>query len=175
MQKFLENLKKNTKVHNLVLAVFGLLLLIAPSTMFHASTYLISLYFLAFAVINFVPAVSLRRSLGHWTVEASYAIRYFVVFLVILLLAKPLISILPMLVGFILLFWSIPKIIRTLKTSHNPITPDFILTVVLLIIAILLVLNPFSSILLLLRILGVGLIFAGINNLVKTQTKFTRR
>ncbi|WP_461225150.1 DUF308 domain-containing protein [Lacticaseibacillus suihuaensis] len=161
MQNVITNLRRTTALRAVVFIALGVWLVLAPAAAFAVVKYLITLGLLAMAGAAAIGALR-RRSRGEatglaWGRAAGYAIAA----LLVLVLLQTAVSLLPALVGLMLVLYGVQRIAGAKQRQQyvNTATwPSIVYGIIVVAAGVFLLFNPFHTILLMLRVLGITLI-----------------
>ncbi|WP_430606249.1 HdeD family acid-resistance protein [Enterococcus sp. DIV0180] len=163
----IEGLKRNFKTYALVRAiiyiVLGVLIVINPRAVFNLIGYLITTYFCLLGIFNLFEDYKRKKQVGSWGFGLFSGIIFLILALVVLFFAPAIASILPILLGLAIICNGIFQLIMGLNMKS---TPWLIYSVLLLIGGIVLLFNPFASLLVLFQIFGVILIVMGVSEAI---------
>lgn len=169
MKKFFDRFHQNQIVRAVMYLLIGLLLFLKPSSLFNGVLYLISLYFLVNGILNLVQALKVRKEVGlGWMF--SKGILYIFLFFFLLLFGRGIASILPILFGLAILINGVTQLTQGLNMRQFVnVTWQWSLLygIAQIIVGGLILFNPFSSLLLLLRFTGVFFLVMGVSEAVQ--------
>lgn len=165
----MQTLQRYAWLRALIYLVFGISIFLFPRAIFQFSVYLISFYLLISGGLNLITAFRLRRQSPFYTSDLSSGFFKIVAALFVLLFARGIVSILPLFLGMLLLVYGVFKFIQT----HNHrqfvnVVPwsGFIYSILIIIAGLLLLFNPFRSVLLGFQVFGVVLILMSIGEII---------
>lgn len=165
----MQTLQRYAWLRALIYLVFGISIFLFPRAIFQFSVYLISFYLLISGGLNLITAFRLRRQSPFYTSDLTSGLFKIVAALFVLLFARGIVSILPLFLGMLLLVYGVFKFIQT----HNHrqfvnVVPwsGFIYSILIIIAGLLLLFNPFRSVLLGFQVFGVVLILMSIGEII---------
>lgn len=147
-------------VRALVYTAFGLVTLWQPKWVFQMIVYLIMAYFFLMGSLRLYQGVKTKERTLQMTGWGAY-----IIVLVLLFFAKPLAALLPILLGVLVVGAGVSQWLMSMvfRQSGIPMTPWQIWAVVLIVVGILLMLNPFQSILIVIQVFGGMTLLLGIS------------
>ncbi|MBO0462176.1 DUF308 domain-containing protein [Enterococcus sp. DIV1298c] len=143
--------------------IAGIAIVISPTAVFNFVGYLITAYFVLLGLINLFEAYKNKQKTGVWGFGLFSAIAFLVFALIVFLFASAIVSILPILLGLMILANGAFQLFISLNTKSKGWS---IYSVVLLIGGLILLFNPFKSLMVLFQIFGGILIFMGISEII---------
>ncbi|MBO1306936.1 DUF308 domain-containing protein [Enterococcus sp. 669A] len=160
MSAFMDSLRRYSYFRGIVYLLLGIAILISPQLVFDTLVYIIFLYVAVLGVLQIVSGFRNRQADGGWGPGLSGGIVMLVVAFFILYFARGIVSILPMFLGFIVLIFGIGKFMQNWDARKRGFstTGDLVYSGIMVLAGILLLFNPFNSLMLLFRIFGFLLI-----------------
>ncbi|WP_407894497.1 DUF308 domain-containing protein [Lacticaseibacillus sp. N501-2] len=147
----------STLARTIVLAVVGLWFLILPSTVYTVVKWVIVAALLAAAIPDLFNGLKQRRATGIGGWALTRGVTLLIAALLVAVLLKPVISMLPALIGILVILFGINKVTTAKKDQRfinvSPI-PQIIYGVVIIIAGAVLLLNPFHAVLVLFQATG---------------------
>lgn len=148
-----------------LLLLLGILVLWQPGLIFNGIIYLIAAYFAIMGILNLYTVLREKPN-----VASSYAsgILLLIVALAIIVLAKPILSLIPFFLGILVILAGIRQLRQelALQQENQGRLTWLIFSLVLIIAGVILVFNPFRSILLLFQFFGGVLVIYGLSQLL---------
>lgn len=148
-----------------LLLLLGILVLWQPALIFNGIIYLIAAYFAIMGILNLYTVLREKPN-----VASSYAsgILLLIVALAIIVLAKPILSLIPFFLGILVILAGIRQLRQelALQQENQGRLTWLIFSLVLIIAGVILVFNPFRSILLLFQFFGGILVIYGLSQLL---------
>ncbi|WP_407856348.1 HdeD family acid-resistance protein [Enterococcus hailinensis] len=171
MSNFFESIKKYGYLRSICYLIFGFAILLQPRSIFKAVVYIIFLYLLIFGVTQLVRGLKVKKYTGNVGVETTGGAVRIVLAFVVLIFSKMIISILPMFLGFIIFIFAISRFWQNWTARRNgfPVTGQLIYTGVMALAGILLLFNPFSSLMVLFQLFGFLLITMAVSEFINTR------
>lgn len=170
--KVINELKKGVILRSLVMIAAGITLLLYPEMTSNTIAYIIAIVFVIIGIINIVGYF--KSSTKTEDGLKSYSSGLIIGILCIVfaaLMSRILISIIPVVLGLIVLVSGLMKLqqaVEIIRAGYNGWMGIMIMAVITILVGALAVFNPFKTINLLLRIIGAGLLFGGITDLIST-------
>ncbi|MFD1671057.1 HdeD family acid-resistance protein [Agrilactobacillus yilanensis] len=167
LNKFFDQFRKYTWLKSIAFIILGLFSLLQPASMLNIFINVTAGFVAFFGILNLISAFRQRKAYQR-SFNLPIGISQLVGAGLILLLSKPILSALPFLLGISLGVSGIAKIVDAF--SHRQYinvrpTPFILYGIVMIILGLVLVFNPFNTILLALRIFGAALLFNAIMNI----------
>ncbi len=161
---FFKILREYEWLNAVLFLLIGALAILSPHFLFKAVIYFLAAYFVVNGVLALIMYFKDRDEYSPVT-----AIMQFVIALLIVVFARPLASILPFLLGFIILIYGINRLKNAI--THKQYVnvsraPQIIYSILIIVASILLLFNPFRSFLIMIQFFGIILIVMGIDELV---------
>ncbi|MBE5945258.1 MAG: DUF308 domain-containing protein [Lachnospiraceae bacterium] len=159
--------QKGTVIRSIILIIAGVVLLFYPEMASNTLAYGIAFVFIVMGIVNIVGYFRQSdKALGGY----DYGLVIGILLIVFaLLISKVLISLIPIILGFIVLFSGLMKLQQMCELLRHEVEgwiPVAVMAGVNIIAGCLAIFNPFKTVNLLLRIVGVGLLFGGITDLI---------
>lgn len=155
MQHFFDQFRKFTWLKSLLLVIIGLFGLFQPGHLLNIFIYVAAGFVAVFGLINIFSSVRQRSKTGQPNSNLTVGILQLIGALLIVILTKPILAFLPFFMGLALGISGIGKIGDALGhrqyVNVKP-TPLIIWGVVLILMGLVLIFNPFNTVLLALRI-----------------------
>ncbi|EOH89731.1 DUF308 domain-containing protein [Enterococcus villorum] len=158
-----QNIQRYAILRAAIYIIAGVAIIIDPRAVFHFIGYLITAYFVLLGILNFLEANKYRKQTGTWGFNLISAIFYFIAALVVFVFASAIVSILPVILGLVIVLKSILQLFIGLNTKSKGWS---IYSILLLIGGLLVLFNPFTSVMILFQLFGGILIFMGISEIV---------
>lgn len=169
MRQFLDHMQRYAWLRTLVYIVIGILLLVEPKKFFNGVVYLLAAYIAIMGIMNLVTTYRMRKDTGFVGFGVTSGVLLLIAALAILVLSKPIISFFPIFFGVVLIIQGLVYLMQQPKgprVVNGRRWPRLLFGLCLLIVGLLLLFNPFKSILLALQLAGVVIILSGIETLV---------
>lgn len=164
MQQLYTTFRRYNWLQSIVSLALGVLLLLVPKIVTSAAIALIAAYIAIQGIIGLVAAIRAGKDnpMQDNKMAEGLSIGLIVVAVVFYLLAKPLLASLPFILGLILIFMGINRLVSGFSRNRTyvNVTPwsMAIYGALLIIAGIVLVINPFGTLMLLFRFFGGTLI-----------------
>ncbi|MGM9902594.1 hypothetical protein A5844_000096 [Enterococcus sp. 10A9_DIV0425] len=143
--------------------IAGLAIIVSPTTVFNFIGYLITAYFVLLGVINLVEAYKNKQRTGVWGFALISGLAFLVIGLIVFLFASAIVSILPIILGLIIIANGCLQLFIGLNTHSKGWS---IYSILLLIGGLILLFNPFQSLMVLFQIFGGILLLMGISEII---------
>ncbi|MFD1466081.1 HdeD family acid-resistance protein [Lapidilactobacillus mulanensis] len=173
MDNLVKNIKRNMWLRAILFIVFGLLIALNPGTFINFAINVIALYLVVMGVLNLVSGLKNRHAeTSSMNSTMVMGIIELVGALFVWLFAKPLLGMLPFVIGIVLLIHGINYImqVRNNKRYVNSSTlPSYVYGGLVIIAGIVMIFNPFGSLTLLFSIFGWLLVVMGIAEIFGTR------
>ncbi|MBP1046516.1 DUF308 domain-containing protein [Enterococcus sp. BWM-S5] len=166
MDTLIHSIKKYALLRGIIYILLGLAVVINPSAVFKVAVYAVSGYLAFMGILDLLDGIKEKRTSGVYNSSFVLGIFLLIVAAIVLIFAKGIVSILPIFLGLLIAVFGLSRIVQSfnLKQYVNVNwTLFFIYGVILLIGGLLLVFNPFRSVLFLFQLFGGILIFMGIS------------
>lgn len=169
MDTLIHQIKKYALLRGLVYIILGLAVVINPGAVFKVAVYAVSGYLAFMGILDLIDGIKERRSSGGYNSSFVLGVFLLIVAAIVLIFAKGIVSILPVFLGLLIAVFGASRIVQAfnLKQYVNVNWTLFLIYgIILLIGGLLLVFNPFRSVLLLFQLFGGILIFMGISEVL---------
>lgn len=168
MNKFFDQFRKYTWLKSLIFIIIGLFSLFQPQHMLSIFINVSAGFVAFFGLINLFTAFRQRRANNQSGFNLPIGILQLVAAAMILLLAKPIIASLPFLLGLAIGISGIARIVDAI--SHRQYVnvkpmPFILYGLLMVIVGLILVFNPYNTVLLALRIAGAALLISAVMNI----------
>lgn len=165
MKEFINQITKHMIIESVIAIIMGIALLIWPQTSTKTIVYLLAAYFVVMGVINIITYIRTKDSMGG-IVAGIFEI---IIAILMFIFPAPVASIVIIILAALIILMSIVNIVRAIEMGKLGIkswVTVLVINLVMLVAGIIIIFNPFSSVLVLMRVLGVVLIAKGIIDLV---------
>lgn len=171
MNDFLEQTRWNKVVYGILLVAIGAILFIFPDQISKMISTVIAVLFVAIGLGIMVTyfAGKVDRVVGGGKLVAGTAFLVFGIY--VFRHSELIISIIPFILGLIVVVSGVDKLqnffdLKRLKYEGGIVT--LIFAIINIALGIVLIINPFEAAIVLFKVIGVGLIFSGITDLIAT-------
>lgn len=167
METLIKRLERSTLVQAGIYFVIGLLILFNPRFFFDVIVYLVAGYFAVLGL--WVLVQGLRQRKDGLPPSFFMGIVYILIALIVFFFAETLASLLPLFIGFLFLFGGLIRLIQAVgfrKTIASRWTFFLLSSLLWIGIGLLMLANPFDSLLVLFQLFGGFLIAVGLIELV---------
>lgn len=166
MKVFFEKLKSGSAVSSVAFVILGLMLLIKPGLSFNILCKAVGIILLIFAAVNIITNIKnpLPYTSGFFLLGDIAVGAVGIYFISVPEIVK---GIIPIILGIIMIFHSVTDIRAALLFKEMGERYKWIMTVgvITLLLAILILFNPFSSGDLIIRLVGAAFLYSGISGL----------
>ncbi|MFB8488831.1 HdeD family acid-resistance protein [Enterococcus durans] len=158
-----KNFQRYAFLRAAIYIIAGLAIVINPTAVLHFIGYLITAYFALLGLINILEAHKNKKQTGDWGFGLVSGIVFLIIALIVLVFASAIVSILPIILGLVIISNGLFQLFFGLNTKSKGWS---LYSVLLLIGGLILLFNPFKSLMFLFQIFGAILIFMGISEIV---------
>lgn len=158
-----QNFQRYALLRAIIYILAGIVIVINPRAVFYFIGYLITAYFVLLGILNLLEANKYRRQTGTWGFSLVSALFYLIAAIIVFVFASAIVSILPIILGLAIIIKSVFQLFIGLNTKAKSWS---IYSVLLLIGGLILLLNPFKSVMVLFQLFGVIMIFMGISEII---------
>ncbi|MDE7224466.1 MAG: DUF308 domain-containing protein [Acetatifactor sp.] len=150
--------------------VLGLVLVIFPATTAHTICYMIAGIAIVVGLVNLVVYFTRNITRNYYRNDFVMGLMMVVLGIFVIYKADLVIALVPFIIGLCIIVSGLFKLQGALDVQRMGGNSVVILglAIVNVVIGILMVINPFESTLLLCRLLGVGLLFSGLTDMMST-------
>lgn len=169
MSNLMEQIRKYALLRVIAYIFFGIIIVMNPNAVFNLAVYFISAYTAIMGLLSIYEGVKIKRATGEYGMSMTGGILLLVLAGVILVFAKGIVSILPIFLGLIIVVVGIIRFIQANNLKNYPQVNWKSLMIyagITFLAGLVLVFNPFSSLLFLFQLFGAILIFMGISELI---------
>lgn len=169
MNKIYDAIDRYDLLRAVVYAVLGVLIVSRPGTFFQFAVYILAGLFALMGIFNLIVTKRAQAETGSNGAEFTSGILLLIGALVILIFAKPIVSVIPFFLGLFILLSGIRQLIQEVRLSREGVgqTLWLIFSIILIILGGVLVFNPFKSVLVLFQVFGGILIILAISQVVQ--------
>lgn len=164
MTNLFKNIQRHALIRGVIYAILGVAILFQPREFFNVLIYFIAGYNALLGAINLISALKEKQN-----TQMAAAIFYFVFALIILLFAKPLISVLPIFLGILIIIGGATRITQSMRLKEYVnvnYLPMMIYGILLVIAGVLILFNPFKTWVVLFQFFGITMIVTGISEII---------
>lgn len=173
MEDFMKKITQYDLLRGCLLTILGLVILWRPGMIFNGIVYIIAAYFALMGLLNLYTVL---REKDHLAGSYAPGILLILVALAVIVLAKPIVSFIPFLLGLFVVIGGVRQFLQEVELKHQGLagTGWFIFSILMIVAGAILILNPFKSVLLMFRIFGVIAIVVGISAIIRyRQQRFS--
>lgn len=152
-----------------IYAVLGVLIVSRPNTFFQFAVYILAGLFALMGVFNLIVTKQAQEDNGGNGTEFTSGILLLIGAVVILIFAKPIVSVIPFFLGLFILLSGIRQLVQEVRLSREGVgqTMWLIFSIVLIVLGGVLVFNPFKSVMVLFQVFGGILILLAVAQVVQ--------
>lgn len=172
MDNLVKNIKRNIWIRAVAFIILGVLIAIKPAMMINVSIQLIALYLVITGVYSLVTGLKVHQKGDSLNGAIILGIVELVGALFVWLFAKPLLSLLPFMIGIGLLIHGISYIMQIRNNrQYVNVSPmmNYVYGALIIVAAALMIFNPFKSLTILFAIFGWILVVMGIAEIFGTR------
>ncbi|MBR1691952.1 MAG: DUF308 domain-containing protein [Lachnospiraceae bacterium] len=167
----LKEMKWKAIFYAVLYTIIGLILVIFPETTARTLAYAIAVSAIAVGALTAISYLFREVSRNYYRNDFVSGITAVIVGILILSKTDFVISIIPFILGVLVIFSGIMKLqhfIDVRRMGSGSGAGFFILALINIALGVLLVINPFGAVTLLFRMLGIGMIFSGVTDVIAT-------
>lgn len=172
MRNIFEKLAKYALLRGILYIALGILMLIAPQVVMHVIVYILAAYAIIMGIINMVAYLRNRRD-GVGGFGLVTGVLLIVLGIVMIIFTRGILSILPIFLGALLILAGVSRLIEAIGGGSGLGTPRLLLVIIAILVIIggfLVILNPFSTSVLLFQIFGIIAIIQGVGEVISYFT-----
>ena len=169
MRNLMETLAKYAILRALIYLMLGFLMLFFPNSMIHILVYILAAYLIIQGIINLVLYFRRRSQPDTAYFEIVSGVFFLILGLVLIVFLKPIISIVPIILGILIVLNGTIGFVQAIDAKKYGMKSGvamILYNVVLVIVGIILMLNPFASVTVLFRVFGIIMIVMGIMEII---------
>lgn len=169
MSNVMDQIRKYALLRAIAYILFGIVIVMNPHAVFNLAVYFISAYTAIMGLLSVYEGFKIKKQTGEYGMSMMGGIILLVLAGIILVFAKGIVSILPFFLGIIIVIVGIARFIQANNLKNYPQVnwvSLMIYAVITFVAGLVLVFNPFSSLLFLFQLFGAILIFMGISELI---------
>jgi len=154
------------------LLVAGILIVIEPIKSFNIIIYIVSSYIAIYGVLSIIDGLSIKKTTGENNIAIGLGVGALFLALAVLLFARLLVTLVPPVLGIILLVNGINQYRDSHEmTKRVQITPylDYFYSALLVLAGIVFILNPSKTIIFIYQLFGLGLIILAFFEIVNSR------
>lgn len=172
MGNFFKKLKTEMVFRSVVMIIAGIVLFLFPSTTQNTIANVIAIVLVINGIIKIVGYFRAGRAGGDGLNEYSSGLITGILSIVFaVLVSKVLISIIPIILGLFVLISGLIKLeqgIQLIRSKRGNSIWVMILAAITIVVGVLAIFNPFRTGNILLQVIGAGLLFGGVTDLITT-------
>lgn len=163
-----KGLKKSVILYSIVVIILGIILILYPNTSTQMICYIIAGLIIFSGVVNLVRYFSTDFEFSY-KYDLFNGILLCVIGLFMIIRSDVVIMMIPLIFGFFLIIDGIVNMRRAFQLKnyqYNYWNIDFILAILLLVLGIIMILNPFAAVMTSVMFIGACFIYDGLLNLI---------
>ncbi|WP_314064110.1 DUF308 domain-containing protein [uncultured Vagococcus sp.] len=169
MRNVVNQLEKFTVLRTIFYLAFGILILMNPHLVFKSVIYIIAGYLAVLGLINLYQAIRESKNESLFGYEFITGVMLLLFALIVLIFAKAIVSFLPVMLGILIVLNGLMQLSNA--SGIKEVNPRYRISIyvycgLLVAAGILLIFNPFKTVLIVFRLFGGILVFMGITELV---------
>ncbi|MCR2050123.1 DUF308 domain-containing protein [Acetatifactor muris] len=169
MKELLKKVKWDAILSSLLYVVLGIVTLIIPETMIKTLGYLIGILLILVGAVSMICYLLRDNSLNYYRHDFGYGLVGIAVGILFLYKVEWIISLVPVILGILVLASGCGKlqnVIDMKRAGYGNWAAMLILAVINVIFGVILIVNPFDTVILLFQLVGAGLIFSGVTDCI---------
>ncbi len=169
MKELLKKIKWDAILSSLLYVVLGIVTLIIPETMIKTLGYLIGILLILVGAVSMICYLLRDNSLNYYRHDFGYGLVGIAVGILFLYKVEWIISLVPVILGILVLASGCGKlqnVIDMKRAGYGNWAAMLILAVINVIFGVILIVNPFDTVILLFQLVGAGLIFSGVTDCI---------
>lgn len=167
MKDLLRKVKWDAILSALLYVVLGIVALVIPETMIKTLGYLIGIGLIVVGAVSMIGYLLRENSLNYYRHDFGYGLVGIAVGILFLYKVEWIISLVPVILGIMVLASGCGKlqnVIDMMRGEYGNWIVMLILAIINVVFGVILIVNPFDTVILLFQLVGVGLIFSGITD-----------
>ncbi|WP_040471186.1 HdeD family acid-resistance protein [Lentilactobacillus kisonensis] len=170
MYSFISRIRNYIWLKSIAYIIFGLLFLFEPHETLNLFINILAIFFAVFGIINLLSGWRQRSRDDVTSYSLTMGVSQLIIALIIWVFAKPLLAFLPFIVGLTLVIMGISKTVDGMQQHRQYVNvspfPNNLYGILLALVGILLMFNPFSTVLVVLQFFGATLVVMSIMDIV---------
>lgn len=169
MEKMAQELQANIILRSVVYVVLGVIVVVNPTLMLRSIQYVLAVYLLVLGGTYILSGEKGRRAQQAFRFSFFIGFVYLLLAIAVLVIAPSLVSLLPIILGGLIILNGILQLMVGLEILKNKRTIGMgmtIYSIILILVGMLIMFNPFTSLILLFRLFGMTLIAIGIFGII---------
>lgn len=167
---FIEKLQRFALLRFIILFIIGCLLIFRARQTFNGVIYFIAGYLAFLGLMNLWVTYREKQHQGVIGFGVTSGVLLVVAALAVLLLAKPLVSLVPIIFGVLFVIQGLTRLLTKPagpRVVNRSLLPGKLFNLAIILAGILLIFNPFATFLLVARFVGVILIFLALDEAIR--------
>lgn len=168
MNQLLRTIQSNQLVLGLVYIILGIPVALKPNRSFTIFISILAFILLLYGLQFILRSYQFKRKMGYYDSRMMFGITLLIAAAIVYFLSRALLSIFPIIIGIGILISGISQLMMRLNQSTIQGRPWFgiMLSILIIIGGLIILLNPFSSVLAILQFGGLILIVLGIQSII---------
>lgn len=169
--KTLKKLKWNVIISSVIYVALGVILLIWPEMTAKNICYVVGVISVAVGIVNLIDYIRKDYSVDAYRYNLVYGLVFVLLGIVIFVKVETVISIIPFLLGFAVTISGLLKFqnaVDLIRMKYSGWGIVMIVSILNIAFGVVLIMNPFTSAMILFICIGIGMIYSGVSDLVAT-------
>ncbi|MDE6419408.1 MAG: DUF308 domain-containing protein [Lachnospiraceae bacterium] len=169
--KTLKKLKFNVIISSVIYVALGVILLIWPEMTAKNICYVVGVISIAVGVVNLIDYIRKDYSVDAYRYNLVYGMVFILLGIFIFVKVETVISIIPVLLGFAVTISGLLKFqnaVDLVRMKYNGWGIVMIVSILNVAFGVVLIMNPFTSAMILFICIGIGMIYSGVSDLIAT-------
>lgn len=169
--KTLKKLKWNVIISSVIYVALGVILLIWPEMTAKNICYVVGVISVAVGIVNLIDYIRKDYSVDAYRYNLVYGLVFVLLGIVIFVKVETVISIIPFLLGFAVTISGLLKFqnaVDLIRMKYSGWGIVMIVSILNIAFGVVLIMNPFTSAMILFICIGIGMIYSGVSDLIAT-------
>ncbi|MCM1102998.1 MAG: DUF308 domain-containing protein [Clostridium sp.] len=169
--KTLKKLKWNVIISSVIYVALGVILLIWPEMTAKNICYVVGVICVAVGIVNLIDYIRKDYSVDAYRYNLVYGLVFVLLGIVIFVKVETVISIIPFLLGFAVTISGLLKFqnaVDLIRMKYSGWGIVMIVSILNIAFGVVLIMNPFTSAMILFICIGIGMIYSGVSDLIAT-------
>ncbi|KAF1296579.1 hypothetical protein BAU15_14650 [Enterococcus sp. JM4C] len=165
MEAFFQQFQKYAILRGIAYVLVGVFAFSNPGFFFKAIIYFIAGYFLLMGIINCLAALRLHKETGSYGFSMATSLFFILLALIVLFFSKAILSVIPFFLGLLIVVNGASQLLQALNATKAKGAWLFF-SGLMIIAGLILMFNPFKTLLVVCQVFGILLIFNGLSELI---------
>lgn len=168
MNLFIENFRRYALIRAVLYIIFGIFALINPASLFQWVVILVSVYVAFLGILDLISAFRMKRQTQTLGSEFTKGWLLLLLAAIIFFFAKDIMALVPFFLGLLIVINGIYQLVNAINGRQIGISGMgwIVYSILVMIVGVILIFNPFGSLLLLFQMFGATLIVMGIFQII---------